>query len=68
MKTAERSELTKSERNVIESIHMGKRLKMGSLNRAQRLALLLSLTERGYLDENCKPTAKGIANSGPKFW
>lgn len=61
-------EVSASERNVIERLQMGQPLKMGSLNKAQRLATLQSLIDRGYLDSRCRPTKKGIENSGPRFW
>ena len=51
-----------TEARAITCINMGVWHKMswGSMKKAQRLAVLLSLTARGFLDDKCRPTELGI--------
>lgn len=68
MKTTE-VKISATEKRVLISLHLqGCTGKMGSMNRAKRLALLQGLIAKGLMDKNCNPTKKGIELAAPTFY
>lgn len=67
MRTKELNEL---ECRVITCLHMGvwNKMRWGSMKKKARLAVLLDLTARGFLDDKCRPTPKGIDAAAPSNW
>ncbi len=54
-------ELTSTEKSCIRQLHLQGYWNAGKLIYTKRIALLLNLQLRGMLDDNAKPTKKGIA-------
>ncbi len=64
----EKTEINPNEKRILQNIHLrGTMGKCGSLNKDQRLGILLGLMSKGFLKENMTLTKTGIEISAPNL-